>query len=238
MADELSAIREELREAAEPDRVPDLQRFFKTGPGGYGEGDTFIGVRVPACRRVVRAHRGLSLPGSLRLLESPIHEERLVALLLMVDLFESDPGSRRDVYEAYLASTGRIDNWDLVDASCPRIVGTYLLDRSRRPLYGLARSRSLWERRIAIISTLALIGAGDLDDTFAISERLLGDDHDLIHKACGWMLREAGKRDEERLVAFLGEHAPAMPRTMLRYAIERLDPATRARLMAIPRADR
>lgn len=236
MADELSAIREELRDAAEPDRVADLQRFFKTGPGGYGEGDTFIGVRVPACRRVVRAHRGLPLDDCLRLLESPVHEERLVGLLLMVHLFESDPERRRDVYDAYLAHTGRIDNWDLVDLSCPRIVGTFLLDRSRRPLYRLARSELIWERRIAIVSTMALIAAGELDDTFAISERLLDDDHDLIHKACGWMLREAGKRDEERLVAFVGEHAPVMPRVMLRYAIERLDPKTRARLMAIPRA--
>ncbi|MFN8113330.1 MAG: DNA alkylation repair protein [Solirubrobacterales bacterium] len=236
MADELSAIREELREVAEPDRVPDLQRFFQTGPGGYGEGDVFIGVRVPACRRVVRAHRGLPRPDCLRLLESPIHEERLVALLLLVHLYESDPKQRRAVYEAYLASTDRIDNWDLVDASCPRIVGARLLDRSRRPLYGLARSESLWERRIAIVSTLALIAAGDLDDTFAISEQLLGDRQDLIHKACGWMLREAGKRDEARLVAFIEENAPAMPRTMLRYAIERFAPDVRARLMAIPRS--
>ncbi len=236
MADELSAIRDELRAVAEPERVPILQKFFQTGPGGYGEGDTFIGVRVPACRRVVRSHRGLPLPDCLRLLASPIHEERLAALLLMVDLFETDERQRQAIYDAYLESTDRIDNWDLVDTSCPGIVGAHLLDRPRRPLYELAVSESLWERRIAIVSTLTLIRAGDLDDTFALSERLLGDREDLIHKACGWMLREAGKRDEPRLVRHLERQAAAMPRTMLRYAIERLDPATRTRLMAIPRA--
>ncbi|MCB0876607.1 MAG: DNA alkylation repair protein [Solirubrobacterales bacterium] len=235
MAGEVSAIREELRAAAEPDRVPDLQRFFRTGPGGYGEGDVFIGVRVPACRRIARRHRGLPLADCLRLLRSEVHEERLVALVLLVDRFESGPEHRREVYDAYLASTSCIDNWDLVDVSCPRIVGAYLLDRQRDPLYRLAGSGSVWERRIAIVSTQALIRAGELDDTFALSERLLGDSHDLIHKACGWMLREAGKRDPDRLVRFVTEHAPAMPRTMLRYAIERLDLPTRERLMAIPR---
>jgi 3-methyladenine DNA glycosylase AlkD len=235
MADDVSAIREELRDAAEPDRVPGLQRFFRTGPGEYGEGDVFIGVRVPACRRIARRHRGLPLADCLRLLQSEIHEERLVALVLMVDLFESDPEHRREVYDAYLASTRRIDNWDLVDVSCPRIVGAHLLERPRDPLYRLAASPSLWDRRIAIVSTQMLIRAGELDDTDALAERLLGDRHDLIHKACGWMLREAGKRDTDRLVAFVEDHAAVMPRTMLRYAIERLDADTRARLMAIPR---
>ncbi len=235
MSGRVSAIREELHAIAEPDRVPGLLRFFKTGPGEYGEGDVFIGVRVPGCRRVARANRGLPLADCLALLASEVHEERLVALLLMVQLYADEPAARQEVYDAYLASTGRIDNWDLVDVSCRDIVGLHLLERSREPLYELAGSADLWERRIAIVATSAFIRVGELDDTFALSAALIGDRHDLIHKACGWMLREAGKVDEPRLVAFLEAHAPAMPRTMLRYAIERLSDDERRRLMAIPR---
>ncbi len=236
MADPIPAIREELRRLAEPDRVPDLQRFFKTGPGEYGDGDVFIGVRVPACRQVVRANRGLPLAACLELLESEVHEERLVALLLMVQLYADSPEDREAVYGAYLANTAQIDNWDLVDASSRDIVGAHLLERSREPLYRLASSRDLWERRIAIVSTSAFIRVGDLDDTFGITEALLGDDHDLLHKACGWMLREAGKRDPARLTRFIETHAAVMPRTMLRYAIERFDPAERRRLIDLPLA--
>ncbi len=234
MASAISAIREELRELAEPDRVGDLQRFFKTGPGEYGEGDVFIGVRVPACRRVVKAHRGLPLADCLELLGSEVHEERLVALLLMVQLYADSPGDRRAIFDAYLAATTRINNWDLVDVSSRDIVGVHLLERSRRPLYRLANSDNPWERRIAIVSTYAFIRDGDLDETFAISEALLGDEHDLTHKACGWMLREAGKRDAGRLTRFIETHAAVMPRTMLRYAIERFDATERRRLLDLP----
>lgn len=234
MGEEVSAIRAELRAVAEPGRVTELQRFFKTGPGEHGEGDVFIGVRLGPCRAVVKAHRDAALDDALALLDSEIHEERLVALLLMVERYRRHPDERTDVYRAYLASTGRIDNWDLVDASAPQIVGRHLLDRPREPLYALACSESMWERRIAVVATLALIRDGQLDDTFAICELLFDDREDLIHKACGWMLREAGKRDEARMVAFLERHVGGMPRTTFRYALERLTPEERARLMALP----
>jgi 3-methyladenine DNA glycosylase AlkD len=233
VAASVSAIRAELREVADPDRATHTLRYFKTGPGEYGEGDAFIGVRVPDCRAVVRANRDLPLTGALELLGSEIHEERLVALLLMVVRYGRHPQERRDVYRAYLANTDRINNWDLVDASCRDIVGVHLLARPRTRLYELAHSDSLWERRIAIVSTSAFIREDDLDDTFAICRLLLRDREDLIHKACGWMLREAGKRDERRMVAFIEQLAPEMPRTMLRYAIERLPKGERQRLMAI-----
>jgi 3-methyladenine DNA glycosylase AlkD len=235
MDDEVSAIREELRTAAEPERVPDLLRFFKTGPGQYGEGDVFIGVRLGGCRRIVNAHRELPLSAALELLDSDVHEERLVALLIMVQRHRRHPEEREELYDAYLAHTARVDNWDLVDATAPYLVGGFLRDRPRDRLYELARSDSLWERRIAIIATLAFIRGDDLDDTFAICEQLLGDREDLIHKACGWALREAGKRDERRMIAFLERHVGRMPRTTFRYAIERLEPVERARLMALPR---
>jgi 3-methyladenine DNA glycosylase AlkD len=234
MSEEVSAIRAELRAAAEPDRVGELLRFFKTGPGEYGEGDVFLGVRLGPCRAVVKAHRDAPLEVALGLLDSRVHEERLVGVLLMVERYRRHPEEREDVYRAYLGSTEHVDNWDLVDASAPGIVGRHLLDRPRGRLYELARSGSLWDRRIAIIATLAFIREGQLDDTFAISELLLGDREDLIHKACGWALREAGKRDEPRLVAFLERHVAAMPRTTFRYAIERLAPEERIRLMALP----
>ena len=181
----IETIRKEIKRLADPEKAKILQRFFKTGAGEYGEGDVFIGVRVPACRRVVRVNRGLPLADCLALLESEIHEERLVALLLMVQLYADSPTARDGVYDAYLANTGWINNWDLVDASSRDIVGIHLLDRPRAPLYALAASEDLWERRIAIVSTYAFIREGDLDDTFTISEVLLGDAHDLMHKACG-----------------------------------------------------
>jgi len=233
VSDRLNEVKRELRAVAEPERVEVMQRFFRTGPGEYAEGDVLIGVRVPATRKIARAHRDLPLEEALRLLDSEIHEERLLALLIMVDRFERDPGSREDVYEAYLANTGLVNNWDLVDSSAPAIVGGWVEDHSAEVLDRLARSELLWERRIAIVSTLQLIRRERLDETFHLCELLLDDGHDLIHKACGWMLREAGKRDERRMVEFIERHAPSMPRTMLRYAIERLPEAERRRLMAI-----
>lgn len=228
-------LRQELQEAAEPERVEVLQRFFKTGPGGYGEGDVFIGVRVPAARRVASRFDDLGLDDVLELLRSPVHEERFVALVCLVRRYErGDGATRQRVYDLYLENTDWVNNWDLVDVSAPHIVGARLLDRGtagREVLDRLARARSVWERRISILATFAFIRAGDHQDTLRLARVLLRDEHDLIHKAVGWMLREVGKRDQALLVGFLKLHASEMPRTMLRYAVERLDPQTRERLM-------
>ena len=228
----LDDLRRELREAAEPERVETLQRFFKTGPGGYGQGDVFLGVRVPAARAVARRFDGMEIGGVLDLLCSPIHEERLVALVCLVRRYErGDKEERHRVYNLYIENTAHVNNWDLVDISAPHIVGTHLFDRTRGILDRLARSGSLWERRISIMATFTFIRAGDYGDTLRLACALLRDEHDLVHKAVGWMLREVGKRDETLLVNFLERHSPEMPRTMLRYSVERLDPQTRVRLM-------
>ena len=226
-------IRTRLRRRANADRVPNLQRFFKTGPGDYAEGDVFIGVTVPDLRAVCRESRDAGIPVILELLASPVHEERLLALMLMVEAFKrgTDP-TRRELYRLYLANTRFINNWDLVDSSAAQIVGAWLFTRSRAPLRRLARSRSLWERRIAIIATHFFIRQDEVDETFRIADLLLTDDHDLIHKAVGWMLREAGKRNPAAERDFLSTRYGRMPRTMLRYAIERFPEAERRRYLA------
>lgn len=217
-----TALREKLYALADAERAVQLQRYFKTGPGEYAEGDRFLGLRVPQIRRLAKAHDNLTLAEMHTLLDSPIHEERLLALLLMVRRFErGDERQRREIYRCYLESTDRINNWDLVDLSARQIVGGWLAGRSRKPLYRLARSRSLWERRIAVLATFHFIDSCDYADALQIAEILLNDTHDLIHKAVGWMLREVGKRDPEVEEAFLQQHYRVMPRTMLRYAIER-----------------
>ena len=225
-------IQVEFRKLADQGDAEILAGFFKTGPGEYGEGDRFLGIRVPTIRSVARRHADLPLPGIRALLKSVYHEERLLALLIMVLQFQrGDEAKRRALYELYLSSTDRINNWDLVDLSAQQIVGAWLFDRSRRPLRGLARSASLWERRIAIVATYHYIKQGDVSDTLSIAEILLHDTHDLIHKAAGWMLREVGKRDRAEEERFLRRHYRAMPRTMLRYAIERFpEPLRRAYL--------
>lgn len=238
--DGLDQLRAELREAAEPERVPDLQRFFRTGPGGYGEGDLFLGARVPAVRAVARRHADLDLAEITELLGSPVHEERLAALVILVRHYERGDGrGRQRVFDLYLGNTDRINNWDLVDASAPHIVGAHLLNlgeaERRRVLDHLASSPSVWERRIAVMSTFAFVREGEHDETLRLARVLMGDEHDLIHKAVGWMLREVGKRDEALLVGFLEHHAGNMPRTMLRYAVERLDAPLRTELMAAKR---
>jgi 3-methyladenine DNA glycosylase AlkD len=225
----LAALRSELRAAAEPGRAEVVAPYLGIRPGGYGEGDVVLGVRVPEARKVARNHRELGLDDLAELLRSPVHEERLVALVLLVRRYPSEP---QRVYDLYLASTAYVNNWDLVDGSAPQIVGAHLLERRRDVLYRLVESDSVWERRIAVLATFAFIRAGDYDDTLALCERLLDDRHDLIHKATGWMLREIGNRDRARMVAFVERHRARMPRTMLRYAIEKLEPAERARLMA------
>lgn len=226
------AVRAELRQRGDPEVAAILQRFFKTGPGQYGEGDRFLGLKVPVVRGVVRAYRGLPFEQACVLLDSAFHEERLAGLLFLVYRFaRGDTTERQRIYDFYLASADRINNWDLVDCSAEHIVGGHLFDRSHRPLFALARSASVWERRIALLATFHFIRRGRFDTTLALAERLRDDPHDLIHKAAGWMLREVGKRDRAAEETFLDRHAPHMPRTMLRYAIERFPEALRRRYL-------
>jgi len=226
----LSDLKKELRASADPERARNLAWFFKTGKGQYGHGDRFIGLTVPAVRRV--AHRYIHLPLSdvAKLLASPIHEHRFAALEILIAQYER--GDQQAVFDFYLKHTKFVNNWDLVDGSAPYIVGQHLLTRPRRILYRLAKSRNLWERRIAIVSTMMFIRAGELEDTFAVGKLLLSDEHDLIHKAVGWMLREAGKQSAPALVRFLKQNYAALPRTTLRYAIERFPAPQRKRLLA------
>ena len=224
----VAEIRRKLSARAEPSRVPGVSRFFKTGVGEYGEGDVFIGVRVPALREVCRECRDAGLPEIRTLLRSPVHEERALALLLLVDRFHrQDDSGRRLLYELYLSQTVFINNWDLVDCSAAAIVGGWLQERDRAPLDKLARSPSVWERRIAIVATFHFIRRGEFRDALRIADILLEDSHDLIHKAVGWMLREIGKRDGAAERRFLKTRARRMPRTMLRYAIEKFPLAER-----------
>ena len=228
----MQRTRAELRDLAEPDRVPQLQRFFRTGPGEYGEGDVLIGARVPAVRALAR-RRGddLGFGEILALLGSEIHEERLLALLVMVGRYRRNPDERERIFDLYLANTPQINNWDLVDTSAPHIVGAHLEARSRELLDRLVGSELLWERRIGLLATQHFIRLGQFDDTMRLAEAVLDDCEDLIHKAAGWMLREVGKREQALLVAFVERHGATMPRTMLRYAIERLPQSERRRLM-------
>ncbi len=219
-------------QAADPEAARMLARYFQVRPGGYGEGDTFAGVRLSTVRVLARPYRAVRFePDVWRpVLRSPVHEHRLAALVVMADRARRGPaGERSAIYDTYRAHTGYVNNWDLVDASAAPIVGGHLRTRDRTPLAELARSPLVWERRIAIVATHELIRAGESAETYRLAEILLDDPHDLIHKAVGWMLREAGRRvDAAELRAFLDSHAPRMPRTMLRYAIEHLDPAVRA----------
>ncbi|TSC60531.1 MAG: putative DNA alkylation repair enzyme [Parcubacteria group bacterium LiPW_15] len=220
-------IRRDLRAHADPKKAKLLAGFFKTGKGEYGEGDKFIGVMVPATRGVVKKYKDVKLPEALKLLRSRIHEERLAAVLLLVSKYESG-GDKEKIAGIYLKNAKYINNWDLVDLSAPRILGSYFLNRSRQPLYKFAGSKDLWERRISILSTLGFIVRGEYKDTFRIAEILLRDEHDLIHKAVGWMLREVGKRVSQKAEEdFLKKRYKKMPRTMLRYAIERFPEARR-----------
>ncbi len=217
-----STLREKLYKLADKKRAVELQRFFKTGKGEYAEGDCFIGVRVPDIRKLVKAHPETSLNEIKQLLHSTVHEERLLGLLLMVQQYQGgDEVMRKTLYALYLASTPFINNWDLVDVTAEHIVGAWLFERSPKPLYKLAESESLWERRIAIMATFHFIKQNEFDVSLKVAERLRDDQHDLIHKAVGWMLREIGKRNQGVEEAFLQRHYKVMPRTMLRYAIEK-----------------
>ena len=217
---------------ADPSQAPGLARFFKTGPGQYGEGDKFLGIKVPVTREVVRrCWREVGFAELEECLASEYHEVRLAGLLALVQVFahaKKDQALRRRCVDFYLSHTDRINNWDLVDLSCYPLLGEWLLDKDRTLLYDLARSgKTLWEQRIGIVSTMTLVRHGQLEDTFAIADILLHHPHDLIHKAVGWLLREAGKRDKAALTAFLAPRYRSMPRTMLRYAIEKFPEAER-----------
>ena len=255
----MNKLLEEITARADASQVEGLSRFFKTGPGQYGEGDKFLGIKVPVTREVVKAcWRETTLQDLEECIASDYHEVRLSALLALVEVFahakrfpvkpgmtEGKPGmtettscparpgiSQQDCVDFYLAHTDRINNWDLVDLSCYPLLGVWLLDKDRQLLYDLARNgKTIWEQRIGIVSTMTFIRNGQLQDTFAIADILLHHPHDLIHKAVGWLLREAGKRDKDALVKYLKSRYQTMPRTMLRYAIEKFPEAERKQYM-------
>jgi len=224
MSMSISKIRRELKGLSNPEKKKVMQRFFKTGKGEYGEGDVFLGLTVPEQRKVAKKYVDISIDDVQKLLNSKIHEHRQVALIILIEKFKkSDDKERKKIFEFYLKNTDRVNNWDLVDISAPKIVGGYLLNNDRKVLYSLAESEILWERRISIVSTYAFIKNSDFGDTLDIAEILLDDKHDLIHKAVGWMLREVGKKNQSVLESFLKKYHKVMPRTMLRYSIERFD---------------
>jgi 3-methyladenine DNA glycosylase AlkD len=213
-------------------RAENSQRYFKTGPGEYGEGDIFLGIAVPELRKLAKEYQALTLTEAAQLLRSPIHEERLLALLILVRSFaKGDDRFKEKIYHLYLDNTQYINNWDLVDLSAVYIVGAFLKDKSKKPLYALAKSNNLWERRIAIIATFYFIKEGEFTESMDIARMLLSDKEDLIHKAVGWMLREVGKRHLATEERFLKKHYKKMPRTMLRYAIEKFPEAKRQRYL-------
>ncbi len=218
-----------LHSYASPQKALILKSFFKTGPGEYGEGDIFIGVKVPETRKIALSFQALSIPEILKLLHSRIHEERLLAILILIRQYKygSLPDQKR-IISLYLNNTQFINNWDLIDLSAPHLLGDNLKDRPRKILYQLAGSISLWERRIAIVSTFAFIRLGEFKDTLQLTDLLITDEEDLIHKACGWMLREVGKRNIATLKSFLIHRHSRMPRTMLRYAIEKFPETERS----------
>jgi len=220
----LQQLISELNSLKDPRQAEILQRFFKTGEGQYGGGDVFLGIKIPVQRSVAKKYYDLDLKEIQELLNSKIHEYRMVGLFILIDKYKKE-GEK--VFEFYLKNSKKINNWDLVDLSAPNIVGDFLLDKNKDILYKLARSENLWEKRIAIVSTFAFIRNDKFEDTLAIVEILLKDSHDLIHKAVGWMLREVGKRDEKVLEEFLKKNYQKMPRIMLRYSIEKFEEGKR-----------
>jgi len=239
--DTAEEVRKKLESLADPEKAVILSRFFKTGRGEYGEGDIFWGIKVPEQRRVAREFRDIPLSHIKRLLTDPVHECRLTSLMILVDKYaKAGPELREEIFSFYLSCTEFINNWDLVDLSCEKIVGRHLhsTGSDRSILYRLAESESIWEQRIAVISTFRFIKNMEFEDTLKLCELLLDHRHDLIHKATGWMLRETGKRSIVTLRTFLDSHADVMPRTMLRYAIEKLDEKERRRYMDAKRAGR
>ncbi|MCX9082256.1 MAG: DNA alkylation repair protein [Candidatus Methanoperedens sp.] len=224
MSNELNNIKEELQNIQDPEKAKIVSKFFKTGKGQYGEGDIFLGIRVPDQRKTAKKYSHIPLDDIDQLLKSNFHEYRLTSLLILVLKYKKeDFDGKKEIVDFYLSHTKNINNWDLVDSSAPNILGDFLLDKDKSVLYRLARSNNLWERRTAILSTFAFIKKNKFEDALNIAEFLLFDKHDLIHKAVGWMLREIGKRDERTEEDFLEQHYRKMPRTMLRYSIEKFD---------------
>jgi len=231
-----TSIKEQLQLLGNPEKAVHSAYFFKTGKGEYGEGDRFIGCTVPETRNVAKINRHTPVTELAKLLGDEMHECRLCALIILVDQFkQADESKRKEIVSFYLSQTTHINNWDLVDLSSYHIVGEWLKGKDdRRVIYRLAASTLLWDQRIAVVSTMAFIRNNDFGDTLRLSELFLTHKHDLMHKACGWMLREVGKRDEKTLTGFLDRHHTAMPRTMLRYAIERLSPEQKKKYMQRP----
>lgn len=224
-------IKQQICQLGNPQKAAHAARFFKTGKGEYGEGDRFVGTTVPEIRSVAKLYKNLPLNEIKKLLQDKIHECRRCALMIMVHQFKKGSETKRhEIYEFYLANTAYINNWDLVDVSAKDIVGTWLIDKKRDILYQLAQ-KGLWEQRAAMVATHAFIKEADFEDTLRLCEQFLTHPHDLMHKACGWMLREVGKQNEKTLTDFLNIHACKMPRTMLRYAIEKLSPQQRQEYM-------
>lgn len=228
----LDQIKRDLGALKDPDRAKNLSWFFKTGKGQYGEGDIFLGIPVPEQRKVGKKYIDLSLNDLQELLNSKIHEHRFTALVVLISKYrKAEESGKEEIFEFYLKNTKNINNWDLVDLSAPRIVGDYLLNKERSILYKLAKSNNLWERRISILSTFTFIDNNDFEDALNISELLLNDEHDLIHKAVGWALREIGKREQNVEERFLTKHYLHMPRTMLRCAIEKFSEKQRKKYL-------
>jgi 3-methyladenine DNA glycosylase AlkD len=228
----LEEIQKKLKGFGNKEKAKKHQRFFKTGPGEYGEGDVFIGVTVPELRKLAKEYKTIGPNKIKQLLRSPIHEERLLSLFLLIHRYaKGDEPEKKRIYELYLKNAKFINNWDLVDSSAGHIVGAFLFDKNKKPLYDLVKSDNLWERRISIISTFYFIKRNQFSDTLKISKILLSDKEDLVHKAVGWMLREVGKRDISVEENFLKKHYKNMPRTMLRYAIEKFPESKRQRYL-------
>jgi len=218
----LLQLQQELKRATNPKQAKLLQRFFKTGLGEYGHGDIFLGIMVPAQRKIVQKYIDLSFSEIQKLLNSKIHEHRFCALVILVSKYKkANEAEKKRIFDFYIKNSKKINNWDLVDVSAPKIVGEYLLSRNKTILYKLVRSKNLWQKRIAVLATFWFIRENKFEDSLKISEILLKDKHDLLHKAVGWMLREIGKRNKQVLENFLKKHAHKMPRVMLRYAIEK-----------------
>jgi 3-methyladenine DNA glycosylase AlkD len=228
----LDKIKNEMLQLSYTNRAKNLSWFFKTGKGQYGEGDIFLGIPVPEQRKVAKKYADLSLGDLQELLNSKMHEHRFTALVILISKYrKAEENGKKEIFDVYLKNTENVNNWDLVDLSAPRIVGDYLLNRERSILYKLAKSDSLWERRISILSTFTFIDNNDFEDALNISELLLRDEHDLIHKAVGWALREIGKKNQNVEEQFLAKHYLQMPRTMLRYAIEKFDEKKRKKYL-------
>lgn len=220
----LDRIKSDLQKLADPERAKLLSRYFKSGKGEYGEGDVFLGIPVPEQRKIAKRHSEITLKDLQKLLSSKIHEHRLTALLILAIKYQrADDAGRDNIFAFYMKNLKHVNNWDLVDLSAHKIAGAHLYDKDRSLLYRLAKSGNVWERRIAVITTFQFIRNNDFGDSFRIAELLLNDTHDLIHKAVGWMLREIGKKDRGAEETFLLQYSGKMPRTMLRYAIERFD---------------